>query len=246
MEIDLTDCEWQDVDGVQVPICGTPKEMRRIIKERLLGPQGQPLDQWEKTWRADHTPHYLQALKMDNRMVKHCMVVGARLNGANLEGWDLSGVNLTNASLRGANLSGANLENAVLVKTDFSRANLHRADLSFADLSGSDMSMAYCKGANFHGAKMWRVHLRHAICDSAIFFGTDLTLANGMYASFWGARFDDAKMDRMQHLDTANFVRWLNPDSSKQEWSMKPVEGWHRVVSNPMGTTTFQVNAGRQ
>ena len=251
MIINLSEPEWMIQDGHKWPIAGGKKS--QLLAGRLLGPRGQQPEEWEKEWRAGHTPHYYRLIKSlqefqpgkKNEIARHCLLVGARLDRADLRGLNLDGMNLTNASFRGADLTQASMRGTKLVKVDMSRACLHRADLEGADLSGSDLSMAYCKGTNFKDARVWRTHLRHGIFDSAIFFGADLRMSNVMYASFWGARFDGAKLSGIENVDTANFSRWLEPDSNKQNWSMEPVEGWKECWINPMHTSTFQVNAGR-
>lgn len=242
-----------EVNGQKWPIAGTDSGREKFLAGRLLGPQGQSPEDWAREWRAGHTPHYYRLIQTlqkfqpgkKNEIARHALLVGARLDRADLRGLNLDGMNLTNASFRGADLTQASMRGTTLVKADFSRACLHQADLTGSDLSGGDLSMSYCKGALFQGARVWRVWFRHAVCDSAIFFDADLSYSNFMYASFWGARFDNAKLEHVKHAHTANFVRYLEPDSGKQNWGMEPVEGWRECWINPMGSTTFQVNAGR-
>ena len=252
MLIDSREPQFSLQGNTKVPIAGPRRDELKAL--RLLGPQGQPLQEWEREWRAGHTSHYrelilgLQRMAPEDRLLDiraQALLVGARLDREDLTGLDLRNMNLTNASLRGTDLTETNLAGALLVKADFSRSCLLRANLTAADLSGADCSMAYSKSALYERAVARRTWFRHTYLDGALFFDADLRLADFNHARLWGAMFDNANLEETSGLDTAIFVRWLKPGLG-QVWSDIPKDGWAPIFFNPMGPSTYQVNAGRQ
>lgn len=103
-----------------------------------------------------------------------------------LAGADLSGIDFSGCALGGCNLRGANL----------ARCTFTDARLSDAKLAGADLTDAVLTGADLARADLARATLSRARLDRATLAEADLSGAQGLGATFAGARADRATFAR--------------------------------------------------
>lgn len=136
---------------------------------------------------------------------------GLDLRGANLRGADLTGANLSQADLQGADLRGAILDQANLSSTNLAGANLSGASFQQANLAAADLSGAILQSAQLVAANLTGVQLQASRLQGSNFTGADLSFANLQGADVEQANFQatvlkHANLQRVKHLETADFT----------------------------------------
>ncbi|WP_276299372.1 pentapeptide repeat-containing protein [Halorussus lipolyticus] len=125
----------------------------------------------------------------------------ARLQEANLIGAVPREADFTNASLPGAYFTNADLSQANLINTYLHRANLISANLDGADLTGADLREANLRHTTLAEARLTETKItnadaKYAEFERATLTRTDFFDANLIGARFYGATFDDTKINR--------------------------------------------------